>query len=336
MPSATKSNANREKPAPEALTLWLVTDNKPGHRNQLQGLADRLAAHVPISVRWIEALSLDIGWQDFLLRRWEQNAHSSDTPEHAPDIVIGAGHRTHKAILTAKRHFRCFSAVLMKPSLPLRSFDAAIIPAHDAPPERNNVLVTEGVLNTIIPASSPAETNQHLVLVGGESKHYHWNTQDILKQIEAVAATFKEQQVILTDSRRTPEDFATALLSRLPENVSYIPHTETPSGWVKAQMQTAQDITVTPDSVSMVYEAMTSGRPVQLFSMQPRKKNRIVRGITRLLDRGLVWNLNSAREEAETATRPPLWEAERAAQWLLQRYKQYTLAKTASEERSDD
>jgi len=36
-------------------TLWLITDNKPGHRSQLQGLAQALAARTAVEAHWIDA-----------------------------------------------------------------------------------------------------------------------------------------------------------------------------------------------------------------------------------------------------------------------------------------
>ncbi len=69
MTVADENKSGSAAVATEPLTLWLMTDNKPGHRNQLQGLADRLSVHARINLRWIEVQNLDVSWQDFLMRR---------------------------------------------------------------------------------------------------------------------------------------------------------------------------------------------------------------------------------------------------------------------------
>ena len=39
----------------QAPVVWLLTDNKPGHRNQLRGLAERLQARAGAHGVWINA-----------------------------------------------------------------------------------------------------------------------------------------------------------------------------------------------------------------------------------------------------------------------------------------
>ena len=39
----------------DAPAIWLLTDNKPGHRNQLKGLGNRLRVHAGATVHWIDA-----------------------------------------------------------------------------------------------------------------------------------------------------------------------------------------------------------------------------------------------------------------------------------------
>jgi mitochondrial fission protein ELM1 len=299
------------------LVVWLLTDNKPGHRNQLQGLADALARHSPIDCHWLELDGSRSSWLDILRRRYTHAAP-------APDMVIGAGHGTHRDLLAARRCYRAFGVVLMKPSLPLAWFDAAIVPRHDiAASERAQILLTDGVINTVTPAQHP-DPGRGLILLGGESKHYHWHSASVAEQVLAVAHGAPQIQWQLTDSRRTPAQFLTALGSPPPVNLAITPHTETPRGWVAAQMAKAAAIWVTPDSVSMVYEALTCGAPTGVFSMTPKQQGRIVRGIERLLETGMLNSFEAIANGRPLA--PPtrrLWEAERAAQWLLQRYRHW-------------
>ncbi len=98
---------------------------------------------------------------------------------------------------------------------------------------------------------------------------------------------------------------------------------ETPQGWVKEKMTDVSQIWVTPDSVSMVYEAITSGVPTGVFNMRPKKKGRIVKGILKLIEEGWVSEFTLDTPSTPPATSPaPLWESERTAIWLLERYNE--------------
>ena len=75
-------------------------------------------------------------------------------------------------------------------------------------------------------------------------------------------------------------------------------------------------IWVTPDSVSMLYEAITSGAVTSILELQPKKKTREVEGVKHLLNMKLIskWpNMTAAGRSAD------LWEADRAAIWVLER-----------------
>ena len=106
----------------------------------------------------------------------------------------------------------------------------------------------------------------------------------------------------------------------MPKNVSFTPHTDTHPQWISEQMQQCNEIWVTPDSVSMVYEAITCGTPSGLFELTPSKPNRINRGIQSLLDAGFIGSFSRWRHDRTLTTQShQLWEADRAARWLLER-----------------
>jgi mitochondrial fission protein ELM1 len=159
-----------------------------------------------------------------------------------------------------------------------------------------------------------------LFLVGGESKHYHWDDDGVLEQIQRVIETKPSvKQWIMTDSRRTPDAFR-RLIDRLPKDrVSFYHNESTPAGWVQQQLERVDQVWVTPDSVSMVYEAITSGVPTGVFDLQPQKTGRIVLGIEELIKKGQLMTLLGNSEMMQE--NEPLCEADRAATWLLSRYK---------------
>lgn len=299
----------------KTLIVWFFTDDKPGHLNQLKGLESRLSAHTDIKSRWFSVSNKNISWLNIILKRFSLEGGL------APDLVVGAGRKTHKYLVAAKYSYHCFSLVLMKPSLPLSLFDAAVIPEHDNPPDKDNILVTLGVLNNVVPKNpvqqNAAEKIQGLILVGGGSKHYVWDDTSVLQQIESVLESAGHvDEWVLSNSRRTPDSFLVVLKEKKLPKLSIVEHQNTERSWLPEQMAKSELIWVTPDSVSMVYEAITSGAATFTFELKPKKSTRVVKGIQSLLKAKFL----SQWPNTECSRQPlVLWEAERVVNWLLPR-----------------
>lgn len=293
--------------------IWLLTDDKPGHRNQLRGLGDRLTALSGRSCRWIST----VGRRPSLWQCWRG---ANLAPElAAPALVIAAGSATQRALLATRRHFGCPAVLLMKPNFPYGWIDAAIVPAHDNPPARPNVLATRGVLNAVTPNVSPPQGQRGLMLIGGASKHFGWDQNALLGQIETLCREAPDWHWTLTDSRRTPPGLLAALAARRPPNLELVAHAETSPDWLPAQLRGSRRAWVTPDSVSMVYEALTAGVPTGLFALPDAGRGRVVGGL-RQLERDRLVTTFAQRANLGALPPPRLWEAERAARWLMQRF----------------
>lgn len=298
------------------LRVWLFADQKPGHTNQLQGLAQRLTAHASAEIRWLDVTSIKPHWRHWLCKNWPEPDIT-----HAPDIVVGAGSRTHGLLLLAGRVFGCMTTVLMRPSIPLFMYDAAIVPQHDKPTSQDNILITQGVMNTVQPRAADTPAIAHTMLIGGVSKHYVWSSAEIITQIKQIVSAQPSIAWTITNSRRTPDEFTALLLAESLPQVTFLPHTETPRGWLATQLAQSAEVWVTPDSVSMVYEAITSGAATGLFCMEPLQQGRILAGLDAIKEKGLCtafehWQVSGVLPPPSE----PLWEAERGAVWLLARY----------------
>lgn len=290
--------------------VWLITDGKPGHLNQLRGLGQRLQHYAAVEL--IEVPVQGSGWWYWLM------GANPCVAAAAPDLVIAAGSRTQPWLLAARRFFHCPAVLLMRPNLPYGWFDAVIVPAHDQPPVRPNVLVTQGVLNSVLPGEPPSGAEQQLLLVGGESKHFGWDSSTLVAQIQALVQAAPDTQFVLSDSRRTPADFIPLLQTSNLPRLQVLSHLQTPVGWLPRAMADAHGIWVTPDSVSMVYEAITSGRPTGIFNLPESGSGRIVAGIEQLAEAGWLTRFDQ-RDEPPARPVGQLWESDRAARWLLTR-----------------
>ena len=295
--------------------VWVISDSKPGHANQSLGLAEALARAAPTKIRVIPALPAWRAWLAFLLKRLPGKALPT------PDLVIGAGHATHVTLLAARRAHGARLVVLMKPSLPRAWFDLSIIPQHDGIAADAHTLVSEGALNRIRPATLPQSTGDDarhgLLLIGGASKHFDWDSDAIQVQIKSILARTLDTHWTLTTSRRTPADF----LSDLPHapNLIIVPHTATSPDWLPEQLALSSTVWVTPDSASMVFEALTAGAAVGVFDLPLNPTSRVGRAIAHLADAQRITRFaNWCANDTLHPNTHPLAEADRCATWILE------------------
>jgi mitochondrial fission protein ELM1 len=292
----------------KSLKIWLLCDGKPGHENQSLGLAEAIQRRVACEIYRIP-LERAVIWK----RLGKALLSAKELP--TPDFIFGAGHATHLTLWWLARRTGAKSVVLMRPSLPLGCFDFCIAPYHDFPDGFRNpkVLLTHGALHRVTPGDEPRSGG--LILIGGPAQGEAWDEaamEVVLRHLVSDGAW------TLGDSRRTPEGWLSSLGGRWP-NVKLMPHTATGPDWVRAQMQSAEQVWVTEDSVSMICEAAGSGARAGILPMPSSKApERVKRGIDALVKAGHAtryetWKQTHSLPLSET----PLLEADRSARWLL-------------------
>ena len=302
---------------------WRLSDGKPGHDNQSRGLIRALGRLTALECHELnrpDAAGRRALWPTLAARF----RHGQGLPD--PALLIGAGHATHLPMLAARIARGGRAVVLMKPSLPLAWFDLCLIPEHDRPPLRDNVLVTRGVLNTVR-ASDRARPGIGLILVGGPSSHHRWDGPSLVRMVRTIVDAHPMVAWRIADSRRTPA-YTRHLLRAIPSlstgaapNCDFVPHEETVPGWLSTALAEAGTVWVTEDSVSMLYEALSAGAATGLLPVPRRRPSRPSRGVDALLASGQV---TAFERWAEGAALPrlavPLNEAERCARALLARW----------------
>lgn len=309
------------------MVIYIVSDGKKGHLSQTRGLAEALikraeATNPEIHHTCYEVPVNEKSW----LAKLFYKGKDLDLPR--PHLILCAGHSTHLAALSLARHLRCLCMVCMRPSLPTRMFSLCIMPRHDVPDggvPGSNVFLTNGAINCIKPQPN-IEKRDTLVLIGGPSKEFKWEAEHILTQLKAIALK-STRPIILTTSRRTPADFVADVTAACP-NIRVEPVDQTGPTWVADHLACAAEVWVTQDSVSMVYEALSSGAPVGIIEMLRKgaphkdKLSRVARGLNMLISDG---GANTFTEWAKTNTLPKptsvLDEAGRTADYILKRFK---------------
>ena len=306
------------KPKPrtqDAPVVWLLTDNKPGHRNQLKGLGNRLRVLAGASTYWINASAIKVPlWRSLLA-----SAPRMDASLPNPDLIIAAGSATHRLLLALRKLCGTRTLIIMKPAFPLALVSGALIPAHDRIQSGRKVLLTEGVLNTITPLARITEKREALLLIGGPSPHFDWDDDVILGQISHLIGCYPDWRWTISTSRRTPETLQARLDDMAGLRVTVVHPQQTHEDWLSHQLSASRAVWVTPDSMSMVCEAATSGVPTGLFELPARSGSRVAEGVERLVQDGYVaqWTDHASVMSGNADHDQTLWEAHRAAQWVL-------------------
>jgi len=286
--------------------VWRFFDGKAGHDAQSQGLLRALQERVTVSAFNIPVKQSGSGFWS-----WLRGSYRYGSRLPAPDLLIGAGHTTHWSLLAARRRWGGRTIVLMKPSLPLSWFDLCLVPEHDGPLRAANVLSTLGSLNDIQPCPGH-DADTGLIMLGGPSRHYRWDNDEMLAQLERLVKERPLKKWLLTTSRRTPQSMLRPLLDRA--EFQCVPYASTDSEWLPARLSEAGEVWVSEDSVSMIYETLTAGAQLGLLRVQRAKENRVTSAVDALVERGWAgvpgqWRLAAWPDQ-------PLNEAARCANWI--------------------
>ena len=266
-----------------------VSDGKAGHRSQALGLFQAMqrqqanATFEEVSIHDLPIFSLINAFFSSKKTLFKQ----------VPDFIFGVGSHTHFRVwLLGKIFKKAKTVILMKPNLPIAWFDYAVIPEHDGIPANSRVIVTRGALNPI------CNENRHqkariLIALGGSSKRHQWNQEKVLLSVQQIVEHNPNSEIILTTSRRTPAEFIHILRQQSFAKYLQICSVEqTPQGWIFEEMQKAEAVWVTEDSVSMIYEALTAGCRVGVIAMDRLKQDRITNSVDVLLEKKFIANVS--------------------------------------------
>ncbi len=289
-----------------------VSDGKAGHRSQALGLYKAMQRQSQQAVTFQEISIDDLPILHLISGLFR---HQISGIAQTPTYIFGVGSHTHFRVwLLGQVYPQAKTVILMKPSLPFALFDFAVIPEHDGIVASKKILITQGALNPIV-NEQRHQKNRILIALGGSSKRHQWNDAKVLQVIEQITLHNADSEIILTTSRRTPVEFLVNL-----QQQSFVSHIQifsveqTPQGWIFEEMQKAEAVWVTEDSVSMIYEALTAGCKVGVIQIDRLKEDRITGSVDLILHKGLVSLSTSSSELTEPSA---FKEADRVAKSIV-------------------
>jgi mitochondrial fission protein ELM1 len=270
------------------LTLWAVTTGEAGMRSQGLGLAEAIAAERPGTLLIEKEIGLARPWS-FLpahlcprpLRHLDP-AKDQLTPPW-PDLLIACGRRSIAAALAVKKASRGATRIvyIQNPQAAAKGFDLVFPMTHDGL-TGPNVIATDTALHRVTPeklADGAREWSEPFsslprpllgVILGGRNKHYRF-TRDIgerlLTQLDQLHAA-TGAGVAITASRRTEGEIRMLIKAfQLTRPWLYVWNDSGKNPYFGI-MALSDALLVTGDSVSMVSEALATGKPVGVVRLE--------------------------------------------------------------------
>lgn len=209
------------------------------------------------------------------------------------DIIISCGSSVACVNYVLSRENQAKSIVVTRPSiLSTKRFDLVVMPRHDQPPKRKNVVVTEGALNLIdeqyldncvseMAYRISKENDKRLaisdkqviigLLIGGDTKNFRLTKEKILEVISQIKSASEKlnADILATTSRRTSKEAEGLLKKELQDyprcKLLVIANEKNIPEAVGGILGLSSVVIASPESISMVSEAVSSKKYVLVF-----------------------------------------------------------------------
>lgn len=282
------------------VTCWWITNGAAGFRTQARGLAEAVipgAIEKTVDVRAPWSLAPPALWP-LTLMGLDPKKDRLEAPW--PDVVVSCGRKAAKAAIAVKRASggKTLAVHIQHPLAPPSEFDLIIPMRHDPPIEGPNVVPIDLALHDVTPQvlAKAAEAWRERfaglprpltgVLLGGTTKRHEFTVEQGRALTERLKALRAEGGLAITPSRRTPEPVKALLREAFADDTGAFLWDEAGDNPYRGILALSDRLVVTGDSVSMVSEAVGTGRPVAVFDLGGGRRHQ--RFIANLVERGVV------------------------------------------------
>ena len=238
-----------------------------------------------------------------------------------PDLIISCGRKSVvPSIFLKRKNSKIFTIHIQDPKVNLKNFDAIVVPEHDNL-KGDNVYISKGAIHYIT-EQEISKAKQYLVdkiksekivslILGGPNKYYNFDKAELVEIFNEIKEIFVSNgyKVIIIPSMRTPKEIIDLAIEEM-SSCGHVVDKVDKQAYLSAYAL-ANYVIVTCDSISMISEAATSGKPIFVAFMSPKKDNYRFRrffelfkqmGITRDLGKKVeTWTYNKHNEAQRIA-----------------------------------
>ena len=311
---------------PKAL---LLTEGYHGMISQVEGLAKALNAdfqHRIVRLNWLwNYIPPKLSPVSRLILKNEQYI----TENEKFDLVISCGRKSViPSIFIKKKNKKIFTIHIQNPKVRFNNFDLIVAPEHDEL-KGENIITSKGAIHYITRLEIEKARsylldkiqNEKIVslILGGPNKYYNFSNEELTNIFGEIKSSFISQgyKAIIIPSMRTPKRIIDLAINEFLTD-GFVVNSVDKQAYLSS-LAIANSIVVTCDSTSMISEAATSGKPIFVAHMQPKRNNyRFKRFYKLFRELGVIKNLG---EKVENWTYDSFNEAERIATIINSRLK---------------
>ena len=304
------------------IEAWTLTTGEDGMRTQARGLAAAIADRVH------EKVSPGRDLMNLLRVGRAGRAAVAELEPPWPDVLVSCGRRSIPSALVTRRRGgeRPFLVHIQDPRGAAARFDFVVAMAHDRIAAGPRVFKVDTALHDLTPsilaeAAKPWRVRfERLgaafagVVVGGDLKGRPFTMDDTRRLIEGLERmrAGKNLGLAITPSRRTPPSVRELLAVTYRDDPSVFVWGLEGDNPYRAILGLADRLVVTGDSVSMISEAISTPRSVDVFDLGFRRHAGFLQA---LIDSGRVRRFSG--DPAFPANAPPINATDRAADAVL-------------------
>jgi len=307
----------------------LLTEGYHGMISQVEGLAKALNAdfqHRIVRLNWLwNYIPPKLSPVSRLILKDGQYI----TENEKFDLVISCGRKSViPSIFFKKKNKKIFTIHIQNPKVRFDNFDLIVVPEHDKL-KGENIITSKGAIHYItrseIEKAKPyllnKIQNEKIVslILGGPNKYYNFSNEELTNIFKEIKSSFISQgyKAIIIPSMRTPKRIIDLAINEFLTDGLVVNSVDKQA--YLSSLAIANNIVVTCDSTSMISEAATSGKPIFVAHMQPKRNNYRFKRFYKLFRKlGVIKNLG---EKIENWTYDSFNEAERIATIINSRLK---------------
>ncbi len=311
---------------PKAL---LLTEGYHGMISQVEGLAKALNAdfqHKIVRLNWLwNYIPPKLSPVSRLILKDGQYI----TENEKFDLVVSCGRKSViPSIFIKKKNKKIFTIHIQDPKVRFNNFDLIVAPEHDEL-KGENIITSKGAIHYITRLEIEKARsylldkiqNEKIVslILGGPNKYYNFSNEELTNIFGEIKSSFISQgyKAIIIPSMRTPKRIIDLAITEFLTD-GFVVNSVDKQAYLSS-LAIANSIVVTCDSTSMISEAATSGKPIFVARMQPKRNNyRFKRFYKLFRELGIIKNLG---EKVENWTYNNFNEAERIAAIIISRLK---------------
>ena len=319
------------------MKIWILTDDRIGSNNQSIAIGNNIGGECIIKkVVYNKYIKIPNFIRQNSLIGIDKNK-SDDLTNDLPDVVICAGRRLSSVALNIKKQSngKTFVINIMNPNLNFGKFDLIILPKHDNTKDKilkkyKNVIETDGTLNLVNKERIENETNKWFdtfkdykkpivsLIIGGDTKDYKFDSKQfglMVKQLSEIINNLNGS-LFITTSRRTSDN----CLKEIKENLKceyylYDWKEDSKNNNVNnpyfAFLGISDFLIATGDSMSMVSECCSTGKPTYIYMPENSIAKKHRRFCENLIKNGVAKEFNSSISSLEIYNYTPLNEVEK-------------------------